>query len=333
VRIADGADATGETLPKDRNAEYHTDMNEWSIQPVPSDRREMALRFLAGGGQSTDAVEQRAAAFALACQEDGVQTRLWWALRSGLCQAACAALQRPGRTVLLLTPAPDAPGVVPAAQALLMRRLAQDCLADGTSLVQLFLRPHDHLGRELAQAAGLELLAELLYLRLDRPDRAPEQMELPRLTWRTCGQVSPRELGELIEATYVHSLDCPLLSGRRRIEDVLESHRHSGTYRPGSWWIADLDGRPAGCLLLNTSPVGLNCGDIVYVGVAEPFRGRGLGRVLVRRAVGELYHDRLTALTLAVDARNVYARRIYRDEGFYRIDRRLAFAALGPQLT
>jgi len=307
-------------------------MSEWSIQPVPPDRREMALRFLAGGGQSADAVEQRAAALALVCQEEGMQTRLWWALRPGLCQAACAALQRPGRTVLLLTPAPNAPAVVPAVQALLMRRLAQDCLADGTSLVQFFIRPDDHLGRELAQAAGLELLAELLYLRLDRPERPPEPREQPQLTWRTYDQASPRELGELIEATYVHSLDCPLLSGRRRIEDVLESHRHSGVFRPGSWWIADWDGRPAGCLLLNASLVVPNCGDIVYVGVAEPFRGRGLGRVLVRRAVGEMCRDRLDALTLAVDARNAYARRIYRDEGFYRIDRRLAFAALGPQL-
>lgn len=308
-------------------------MNDWDIHAVPPDRREAALRFLAGGGQCGDDVDHRAAGLALACHDDGVQAHLWWALRNGRCEAACAALQRPGHTALLLAPPLRGPAVVPAAQALLMRRLARSRLDEGDTLVQFFVRPDDHDGRHLAQSAELELLAELLYLRLDRPNRPPPPAEVPGLAWRTYDDAAAGQLGELIESTYLRSLDCPPLSGRRRIQDVLESHRHSGRFRPRSWLIADLDGRPAGCLLINSSAAEANCGDIVYMGVAEPFRGRGLGRAMIRRAVAEMCRDRLAGLTLAVDARNVFARRIYRDEGFYSVDRRLAFAALGPPLA
>jgi ribosomal protein S18 acetylase RimI-like enzyme len=62
--------------------------------------------------------------------------------------------------------------------------------------------------------------------------------------------------------------------------------------------------------------------ELVYMGVAPPFRGRGLGRLLVQRAMhaARLMNERI--LTVAVDVANTPARQLYLQAAMRIVNRR-----------
>ena len=116
-----------------------------------------------------------------------------------------------------------------------------------------------------------------------------------------------------------------LLSGVREPADVIAGHRASGVFRPQSWWIAYEGQTPVGCVLSNDARM-QHSAELIYLGVAPKFRGQGLGRVLLRRAVADAFDRGLTALTLAVDSRNHYALQLYQAAEFNETARQLAYA-------
>jgi ribosomal protein S18 acetylase RimI-like enzyme len=61
------------------------------------------------------------------------------------------------------------------------------------------------------------------------------------------------------------------------------------------------------------------------MGVSHRHRGRSLGRRLLDQAGQNALASRFTCLTLAVDGKNVYAKRLYEQAGFVETMRRLAF--------
>lgn len=76
--------------------------------------------------------------------------------------------------------------------------------------------------------------------------------------------------------------------------------------------VADVHGAPAGfvtCSLGEPACIGL-------VGVAERARGAGLGRAMVRSAVGWLREQGADRVTVVTQARNVAAQRVYQACGF-----------------
>jgi len=285
------------------------------------------MRFLAGGSCRDAIAEVRAAALdrLARCYGEALR-RLWWARRGRRCVASAMILESAGRTGMLLYSPVSARGVEADALASLAERIAQEALRGGLCLVQALLLPDAAEDVAMLQSAGFGQLAELIYMRLDLTE-ALAAGDDPQLTWRHYQQFDPAELAEAITATYEGSLDCPALCGVRRASEAIAGHKATGIFRPQTWWIVAMDGSPAGCVLLNDSKTDDVC-ELVYLGVARSFRGRGLGRAMVRRAASEARARGRTAMTLAVDSQNVYARRLYEAEGFRVTDRRLAYAML-----
>jgi len=215
----------------------------------------------------------------------------------------------------------DAAGVDREALAATLRAAADDALATGAAFAQALTPPGNEGDIACLMEAGFGFLAELRYLRkpLSGPVAATGD---GKVTWRTAAEVGDAALGELIRCTYEGTLDCPALSGLRRTEDVLAGHRAAGTYRPEWWRVAENGGEPAGCVLLND--MGPTSAEVVYMGAAPAHRGRGLGAALLRRAAGDAQAAGKLSVTLAVDAANTYARRIYEREGFAEVQRRVA---------
>jgi len=211
--------------------------------------------------------------------------------------------------------------------ASLARRTGQDALRSGLSVVQALLLPDAAPDVAMLESAGYRRLAELIYMRLNLAS-APAPRDDPELTWRDYQQFEPAELAEVITATYEGSLDCPALCGLRRASDAIAGHKATGIFRPQTWWIVEQNGRPAGCALLNDSKTDGVC-ELVYLGVVPSFRGRGLGRTMLRRAASEARASGRIAMTLAVDSHNIYARRLYDGEGFRVTGRRFAYAMFG----
>ncbi len=181
------------------------------------------------------------------------------------------------------------------------------------------------------ERAGLEPLATLSYLR--RPvrgtdsatgpaDREVEPLAPPVLTWQRFSRLRHRRFADTIARTYADSLDCPKLAGLRTIDEVIETHKHTGRFTPRSWRLVLEGGRPVGIAMVNDLK---GRGELVYLGVAPEARGRGIGRALLARAIRDTAERGLTRMGLAVDTHNTPAIRLYEWANFHEIHRRLAW--------
>jgi ribosomal protein S18 acetylase RimI-like enzyme len=135
-----------------------------------------------------------------------------------------------------------------------------------------------------------------------------------------------------MDATYEQTADCPELNGLRTTSKTLEGYLASaGTAKVGNpapeWWggfeaepgSGVSGGRPkiAAAFMLGDS--GGRFWELSYMGVAPSHRGRRLGNETLYRALTRAQELNARRLTLAVDCRNTYAMRLYREYGFQRI--------------
>lgn len=242
-----------------------------------------------------------------------VGNRLLWAI---------LPVVSPGRTMLLFAPTHVPPTLKDTTICPLVDRILHHFRDRGVDLAQVLLDPAERSGVALFEACGFERLAELIYL--DRDVRKPHAAPLPAgFTWETYSPANHARFAETIAATYVNSLDCPLLNGKRQIEDVIAGHKASGDFDPHLWSLLLDRGRPVGVALLNRSPR-TDGVELVYVGLVPAARSHGLGDRLIEQALMRAASVGARRLSLAVDANNLPALKLYRRHGMSRVCSRLA---------
>lgn len=264
--------------------------------------------------------------------------RWWIAQREG---AAAAALVTPcaGRTAMLFTTPVDGPQRRP-----LVRQLARTIgreLADAGVMAQALLDPAaDDTASALLDAGFLDL-ATLAYLRRRTPP--PDALDVPMPPPFADVRLVPwderrRPLFERgILGSYRDTRDCPALVGLRTIDDILAGHRASGRFVPELWHVLlrgpgdDAAAEVGGVMLINLLPE-RESAELVYLGIVPPWRGGGLARALLARALGWLRQRGVLSLMLAVDEANEPARRLYRSLGFEDIARKRALIHV-PRVT
>jgi len=64
--------------------------------------------------------------------------------------------------------------------------------------------------------------------------------------------------------------------------------------------------------------------ELVYLGLTPPARGRGVGDLVIRHALWTVRKMELSNLTLAVDAKNAPALRLYFRHGMQQVGRKTA---------
>ena len=298
-----------------------------TIEAVPSRKQRQAVRFLIGGSRQDEMVDAQAHNLErqmLAGRGDSAH--LWWVRTWRQCLAAALVFENVGRTGMLFASPAEAPGVDVESLVELLRALGDFALGRGLSMVQSLQPPEAQADKSVLERAGFARLAQLTYMNweLSRFEPSAGPGELAMLPVQACGEAA---LAEVILASYRQSMDCPALGGVRQIGDVIAGHKASGVYRAESWWIATWSGAPAGCLLLNDNPLS-GAADVVYLGVAPEFRGRGLGRAMLLHAAKDIRRRGYGNMTLAVDAANPYALAIYQSVGFKPLFSRDAYALL-----
>lgn len=283
-----------------------------------------AMRFIASGeARDFFGDSQAKALYDLAERAPQGSAKIYWARRRD-CVAAAMVLAYPGRSGFLFYSPVASPGVDRPTLVELLRVVSADAVAAaGLYFVQVILQPTATDDIAVVTEAGYGPLAELLYMKLDLP--APAGGPRSDLAWRDYSQFTEAELGDLIRATYVDSLDCPALSGVRTMDDVLAGHKVSGLFHPPSWWIAQHEGSPGGCILVNDTRQSA-ASDVVYMGVHWQHRRKGLAAAMLAHAAQDAAARGRRVLTLAVDVRNEPALRLYRRTGFEPIETRLAMA-------
>lgn len=298
----------------------------WQVGETPAEQVDKALALVVGAGRPEG--QARAGARDLRDYLDSLPAgrhAVWWARAGPSPAAATVVIHSPGRTATVLHSS-AAGGAVPVeALAALMRAVADHALAAGAVLVQVLLAPPADEDIRAFTQAGFVRLAELIYMRLSLRGRSvAPPAATAQLEYASYGPGTHADFAAGIVASYVESLDCPGLGGLRDVEDVLAGHKACGVFRPELWTVARQCGQLAGVILLNEHLVQPAL-EVVYMGVARAFRGQGVGRALLWHAMYLAQKERFPALSLAVDAENRFARRLYADVGFVETARRLAY--------
>ena len=195
----------------------------------------------------------------------------------------------------------------------------------GARLIQSLINPA--AAQSLVPAlerAGFAPLATLSYLRraVQPEDAKAEPEPAADLTWRHYSRLRHRRFAATIARTYTESLDCPRLVGLRTVDDTIDTHKHTGRFKPRCWRLV-LDGdHPVAVALVNHLK---GRGELVYLGVVPEARSQGLGRTLLSRAIHDTAAMGLRRMGLAVDLANTPAVRLYESAGFHETHRRLAW--------
>ena len=230
----------------------------------------------------------------------------------------------PGRTMLLLSPPRVARPLSDTVAPGLIEHVVAQFAANGVHLAQVLIDPKDASLIALYGGCGFEHLAELIYLhRAVRAAKVPARPDGHH--WTHYSPQSHGTFARAIAASYAGSLDCPALNGRRGMEDVIAGHKAAGEFDPRLWHLLCADGHdePLGVLLLARSARS-EALELVYLGVAPQARGQGLGGLMMRQALAVAGASGCGLLSLAVDARNAPALKLYYRSGMSRVCTRVA---------
>ena len=260
---------------------------------------------------------------ALAGAVESPPKELWVGYRGEQLVGAVWAQVQPGRTALILPPRVAEPEP-PETAGELLAHVTDDLARREVDLVQSLLETDHGPDVKLLEQHGFRRISNLLYLvslQASFPTSVP-QSPLEFEPFRPEADV--RRLAELVERTYVGSLDCPELDDVRKIDDVLEGYRATGVFHATRWMFARHFAKDVGCLLLTDHPRN-NGWELIYLGVVPEARGQGWGVAMTRHAQWLTRQAGRERLVLAVDAINEPAIAVYAECGFVAWDHRSVF--------
>jgi mycothiol synthase len=209
--------------------------------------------------------------------------------------------------------------VYPLAEA-----VVRDLDETAIDLTQTLLQSPDIETIRVMRHVGFRHEADLLYLTCEAarfPLAAPEPCEIE---YEVYSATQRGRLTQLVERTYVDTLDCTALNGARDIEDVINGYQATGIFRPENWLFLRVDGRDVGVLLLADHSQSRQW-ELMYMGLVPEVRGRGWGRQIARYAQWLGRGACVERILVAVDATNAPAAAAYRSTGFEIWDRRAVY--------
>jgi GNAT superfamily N-acetyltransferase len=228
---------------------------------------------------------------------------------------ALLARLRPGHTAFVWPPAVTATGTNadPIVDALLAGCCGQ-LDAAGVVVGQALLELDDRTGQDAFARNGFPFLTRLELLTRSLAKPLPPRCGI---AWRkkTYTDADHVRFVKLLEATCVGSLDCAELRDAVTGDDALAVHRASGEFDPRFWWRFEAAGRDVGLVLINPHSDVESC-EVNYIGIVPDFRGKGLGRAMLIEALHAARGAGFPESFLAVDEKNHFASRIYRELGF-----------------
>lgn len=291
------------------------DGEDLEIRRVLRHEIEPALRLiLAGSGEGDDGLLE----FLQMAVARGLDLNAIWVAVDGSERLQWAILPMPlaGRAMLLMTPPRMRPGVGSKHVAALARGILVDAEKAGIRLVQALIDSSHRAVQRILVESGFAEIAELVYLsRQVRTPLAGRLMSEKHRLWNYT-PVTHDRFSACIERTYIDSRDCPGLSGRRDMEDIIAGHKAAGEFDPNLWTlVSDQSGADVGVILLNRLARREGY-ELVYVGLVPEARGAGLADALMRTAFNQLAEEGGGTVITACDASNSPARKLYSRHGF-----------------
>ncbi len=282
-----------------------------------------AIRMILGnGGQVAD--ESQAAEFMRVIARRGMKlSDIWVAEANGRVLWAVLPMVSPGRTMLLFGASPSFAGDCQAAVDATIDAVCEQYAAKNIQLAQVLLDPADTSSAGVYAGRGFARMAELIYLqRTVRRTAAPPPLPDPFVV-RTYSPELHQAFGEAILASYEQSLDCPPLNGKRDVNDIILGHQAAGEFDPRDWMLLSHRDEAVAVLLLSRTIHGDGI-ELVYLGLSPAVRGHGLGDYFMKVAMARVSERKLGRLSLAVDALNGPALKLYHRHGMVRVTSKVA---------
>lgn len=301
------------------------DGSDFVVRPVRRDEVEVALRLVLAGAVGTGDAASVAEFLRLAVAR-GLDVTSLWVIADGRDQLVWAALPLAlaGRAMLVMVPPRLRPGLQSKHVSELIASTLLEARRGGATIAQALVDPEHRAVCRVLVESGFEDVAELVYLarRVDKPSPGRGLTDDYRL-WRYDGSTHFR-FARTIERSYVDSLDCPQLNGRRDIDDIIAGHKAAGEFDPELWMLlSDIENRDLGVMLLNRLHRREGY-ELVYIGLVPEARGQRLADGLIRKAIETLAIEGGGQLITACDADNAPARKLYHRHGFGHIYARRA---------
>jgi mycothiol synthase len=305
------------------------DGKDLEVRPVQRSEIDQALRLILAGSTGRDSDEAVLDFLQLATWRGLDLTMIWVAAQpdTGRLTWAVLPIVSPGRGMILMVPPRLRPGLFPRHVAELIASATLEPRRHDCNLVQVLIDPEHRAVARAIQDCSFEPIAELIYLGRQVTQAIPGRIfdETRFHLWRYDRTLHYR-FAQTIERSYIDSLDCPMLNGKRHIEDIIASHKSAGEFDPDLWHLlTDRENRELGVLLLNRlhRREGL---ELVYIGLTPEARGKRIADMLMRIGINTLAGEGGGALVTSVDAANAPARRLYHRHGMGYMYARQAYA-------
>jgi ribosomal protein S18 acetylase RimI-like enzyme len=236
---------------------------------------------------------------------------------------------RPGRTAFVWPPVVVASRIAAQVADDLLIEVCRRLDAAGVLLAQALLERSDFVGRETFVRNGFPHLTNLALLARSLDDPLPARSDL---VW-DCRAYTPDDrmrFANLLERTFVGSLDCAELRGALRGDETLALHQASGEFDPRFWLRFEVGACDVGLVLMNPHPE-LNSCELSYIGVVPEFRGQGFGGEMLIEALHLAKNAGFSEVFLAVDEQNHFARTTYHRLGFRVRESRAVYLRAHPE--
>jgi ribosomal protein S18 acetylase RimI-like enzyme len=302
-----------------------------SIAVCPPEWRPEALKILYRRVSST--IRPGLIASALAEAEAGRidLSGLWISRRRGRINGALLTQTLAGRAAAVWAPEVELTWGRSALASSLIRSALHDLRSRGFRIAQALVDGSAPASATLdLTRGGLPAITALTYMQRDtsRPLGSLFNRPEPVFDWRSYAPETEADFRRILQETYEGSLDMPELDGIRSLDDVIASHQAAGRFDPSRWRVGNLLGEPeAGAVLLLSEVLDRPSWEVAYLGLTPAARGRGLGKAALAYAL-ELARPFVHRLELAVDDRNLPARKLYDAVGFTVFDRRTVHLAI-----
>lgn len=290
---------------------------------APTSLRDALGMLLAGCEETRLAPDWQIDCF-LRFMSNGVEGWQGWEVGRGAeRQGLALALRIPGRVGVVMLPQPGRYGMSIEGVREALRHGLSEMAGAGLHYANAIIEPQSLAKRGVLESCGFREITRLIYLERMLASRVAAAPQIP-LRWQPFSAEVQPMFEETLRQTYIDSRDCPELTNLRPMSDVIAAHQASGPFDGNLWEIATHGRAAVGCVLVSRlEPAGL-C-ELTYVGVTPSYRGRGLGATLVGRAIDLARDAKARTLTLAVDARNAPARRLYEQLRFRTLSERDTF--------
>lgn len=200
---------------------------------------------------------------------------------------------------------------------------AQKGVATAHALLGVFDKPL----RQLFESAGFATLATLQYMEWHARQSSPAIAQTTNATFATIATRSHDELCSTLEKTFIGSLDCPAIHGKRHVDDILASHQGFEQNNLSLWFTILAENKPAGVLLMNRLP-NEDVLELAYLGILPEMRRRGLAKDALTHAVNQAVKRGCDKIILAVDIANTPAISLYKKVHFLETANRMAMFCL-----